>query len=268
MSAGSKEIRGLAREVVGSVRVIAFGTSIVAPAISVVALLVVVVAYAGFASPLVVLITFAGSLCCAFSIAEFARRVPSAGWAYTYNSRGLGPAAGFLTGWMMVYAHALFVPAGVALTSTYASDLIQDAAHVAIGPWLLFPVILAAVAVAAYAGVRTSSSADLLLVAGEMAVIAARAITILVKIGPAHYSAAVFSPASSPNAAPGLPGPTYTCGTCEAATCTCNTNCGQNTCPATCPATCTNTCPNTCANTCKTYCKSGHLQHLYLQLHV
>jgi amino acid transporter len=199
MSAVSQETRGLARDVVGSARVIAFGTSIVAPAVSVVALLVIVVAYAGFASPLVVLITFVGSLCCALSIGEFARRVPSAGWAYTYNSRGLGPAAGFLTGWMMVYAYALFVPAGVALTSTYGSDLVKDATHATIGPWVLFPVILAAVAGVAYLGIRTSSSADLVLVAGEMAVIAALAITILVKIGPAHYSAAVFSPASSPN---------------------------------------------------------------------
>jgi amino acid transporter len=37
------------------------------------------------------------------------------------------------------------------------------------------------------------------MVAGEMAVIAALAVTILVKVGPAHYSLAVFSPASSPN---------------------------------------------------------------------
>jgi amino acid transporter len=81
VSAGSQEGRGLARDVVGSARVIAFGTSIVAPAVSVVALLAVVVAYAGFASPLVVLITFVGSMCCALSIAEFTRRVPSAGWA-------------------------------------------------------------------------------------------------------------------------------------------------------------------------------------------
>jgi amino acid transporter len=36
------------------------------------------------------------------------------------------------------------------------------------------------------------------LVAGEMAVIAALAISVLVRIGPAHYSAAVLSPASSP----------------------------------------------------------------------
>jgi amino acid transporter len=199
MSAGRQETRGLARDVVGSARVTAFGTSLVAPGASAVTVLVVMVAYAGFASPLVVLITFVASLCCALSIGEFARRVPAAGWAYTYNSRGLGPAAGFLTGWMMLYVYATFAPAAVALTSTYASDLIQDAAHVTIAPWVLFPVILAVVALAAYLGIRISSSADLMLVAGEMAVIAALAITILVKIGPAHYSAAVFSPASSPD---------------------------------------------------------------------
>ena len=47
------------------------------------------------------LITFAGSLCCALSIGQFAGRLPSAGWAYTYNSRGLGPAA-------MIYGFTAF----------------------------------------------------------------------------------------------------------------------------------------------------------------
>ena len=200
MRAGSDEAtRGLARGIVGSARVTAFGTSIVAPAVSVISVVIVMMSYAGFASPLVVLITFAGSLCCALSIAEFARRVPSAGWAYTYNSRGLGRTAGFLTGWMMIFVYAMFVPGGVALTSAYASILLAREGHVTIAPWVLFLVILAAVVLLAYLGIRTSSSADLLLVAGEMAVIAALAITILSKIGPAHYSAAVFSPASVPS---------------------------------------------------------------------
>ncbi len=60
-------------------------------------------------------------------------------------------------------------------------------------------MILAAVALVAYQGIGTSASVDLLLVAGEMTVIAALAITILVKVGPAHYSLTVFSPASSPH---------------------------------------------------------------------
>jgi len=121
MGVSGLEARGLAHGIVGSARVIAFGTSIVAPAASVITVLVVMMGYAGFASPLVVLIAFAGSLCCAASIAEFARRVPSAGWSYTFNSRGLGRAAGFLTGWMMIFGYAVFVPAGVALTSAYGS---------------------------------------------------------------------------------------------------------------------------------------------------
>ena len=120
MMAGDDEAGGLARGVVGSARTIAFGTSIVAPSASAATVLVLVVAYAGFASPLVVLITFAGSLCCALSIGQFAGCRRPVG--YTYNSRGLGPAAGFLTGWM-VFAYALFVPAGVGLTSAFGSQL-------------------------------------------------------------------------------------------------------------------------------------------------
>ena len=170
LDAKSHKTGGLARGVVGRVRVTAFGTSLVAPAVSVISVLIVMMSYAGFASPLVVLLTFAGSLCCALSIGQFAGRVPSAGWSYTYNSRGLGPAAGFLTGWMMVFGYAMFVPGGVALTSTYASILIAEEGHVTIAPWVLFVVILAAVALLAYLGIRISSSADLVLVAGEMAV--------------------------------------------------------------------------------------------------
>jgi len=200
MSASTQRAPGLARGVVGPARVTAFGTSIVAPAASVITALVLVVAYAGFAAPLVVLITFVASLCCALSIAEFARRVPSAGWAYTYNSRGLGRTAGFLTGWMMVFGYAMFVPAGIGLTSAYASQLLASELRVTVAPWALFLVILAVVSLAAYLGIGVSSWADLALVAGEMAVIAALAITILVKVGPAHYSAAAFSPASSPHA--------------------------------------------------------------------
>jgi amino acid transporter len=197
--AGRQAARGLAHGVVGSALVVTFGVSNVAPAGAVVGGLIIVVSYAGFASPLVVLIAFVASLCCASSIAEFAHRLPSAGSLYTYNSRGLGPTGGFLTGWMMIAAYALYVPAGIGLTSAYASQLVAYALHVTTDDWVLFLVILAAVVLVAYLGIRTSSSVDLLLVTGEVAVIAALAITILVKVGPAHYSAAVLSPASSPN---------------------------------------------------------------------
>jgi amino acid transporter len=199
MGAGGHEGSGLARGVVGPARVIAFGASNVAPAGSVVAGLVIVVSYAGFASPLVVLVAFAASMCCASSIAEFARRLPSAGSLYTYGSRGLGRTGGFLVGWMMVFAYVLYVPAGIALTSAYMSNLLAGALHVAVSARALFVVIAGAVALTAYLGIKTSSSMDLVLVVGEVAIIGALAITILVSIGPANYPVAVLSPASSPN---------------------------------------------------------------------
>jgi amino acid transporter len=199
MGADGHEGSGLARGVVGSARVVAFGASNVAPAGSVVAGLVIVVSYAGFASPLVVLIAFAASMCCASSIAEFARRLPSAGSLYTYSSRGLGRTGGFLTGWMMVFAYVLYVPAGISLTSAYTSQLLAGTVHVAVSAWALFVIIVGAVALVAYLGIKTSSSVDLVLVVGEVAVIAALAITILVSVGPADYSVSVLSPAASPN---------------------------------------------------------------------
>jgi hypothetical protein len=67
--ASNRQARRLARGAVGPARVLAFGVSNVAPAGAVVAGLVIVVSYAGFASPLVVLIAFAASRCCAGVIA-------------------------------------------------------------------------------------------------------------------------------------------------------------------------------------------------------
>jgi hypothetical protein len=79
---------------IGSARVTAFGVSNVAPSGAVVGGLVIVEGYAGFAAPLVVLIALVASLCCAVSIAEFARRLPSAGSLYTYTFGYLAGAAG------------------------------------------------------------------------------------------------------------------------------------------------------------------------------
>ena len=199
LNAGHEETTALAEGVVGPARLVAFGASTIAPAGAVVAGMVVLVSYAGFASPLVVLIAFGASLCCASSIAEFAARLPSAGSLYTFNTRGLGQTGGFLTGWMMAFAYALYVPAGISLTSVYLSLLLADSLHVSVSSSVLFLVVLGAVTLVAYLGIRTSSWLDLVLAIGEVAVFVALAITILAKVGPAHYSIAVFSPASSPH---------------------------------------------------------------------
>ena len=141
MNAGRYEPGGLAEGVVGSARLIAFGASTIAPAGAVVAGMVVLVSYAGFASPLVVLIAFGASLCCASSIAEFARRLPSAGSLYTFNSRGLGQTGGFLTGWMMGREHAL--PSVLATLSSRRTPVVSIASVAVVALLLGLPLTYA-----------------------------------------------------------------------------------------------------------------------------
>ena len=43
-------------------------------------------------------------------------------------------------GWPAGSSDALYVPAGIALTSAYAAQLVADTLHVTIGGWVLFPV--------------------------------------------------------------------------------------------------------------------------------
>ncbi len=78
MGGCSPEARGLAKGAAGSARVIAFGASNVAPAGAVVGGLVIVVAYAGFASPLVVLVAFAASRWAATGTTRYTRLIRGA----------------------------------------------------------------------------------------------------------------------------------------------------------------------------------------------
>src|SRR5579864_2181381 len=57
-------------------------------------------AFAGPAAPLAYLIAGVGSLCLAYVIVRFTRRMASAGGLYTYIARGLEPRSGFLGGWL------------------------------------------------------------------------------------------------------------------------------------------------------------------------
>jgi hypothetical protein len=158
MIADSDEAGGLARGVVGSARTIAFGTSIVAPSASAATVLVLVVAYAGFASPLVVLITFAGSLCCALSIGQFAcrlshRRTPVAaigclaaitlpiGLPLTYVYGGV-PTLGYLAGIGGLPVVLIYFTVNIAVIRAFRTEFRDE---FRLGPHLLIPAAASAV---------------------------------------------------------------------------------------------------------------------------
>src|SRR5262249_7539179 len=186
----------LAHNSIGLGRVIGFTAGFIGPAASIVLGLVVTFSITGFATPFVVLVALIGALLTGASIAEFARRTPSAGGLYTYNVRGLGHPGGFITGWLLFFAYMVYVPGGVGAAASFFTAFFHDAFSVNISENIFFFIALALVAGLAYRGISASSQVDLTLLAIEVLVILALAITILGHSG-SHFTLSSFDPAKS-----------------------------------------------------------------------
>ncbi|QBD76570.1 APC family permease [Ktedonosporobacter rubrisoli] len=152
---------------------------------------------AGAAAPLAYLVAGVASLCLAYVIIRFTRRMASAGGIYTYIAQGLGPQAGFLGGWMYGGAFAVGISFTLAISSLFFETLLS---HAGISlPWFaIFCVLLIALFAFAFFDIRLSTRTQLLVSAiGTLAVLAL-AIIIVARGGASGLSLAPFSPARLP----------------------------------------------------------------------
>src|SRR5579875_1964426 len=81
---------------------------------------------AGAAAPLAYLVVGLASLCLAYIIIRFTRRIASAGSVYTYIAQGLGPQAGFIGGWMYAGAFAIGISFVLAIASSFLASLFAN----------------------------------------------------------------------------------------------------------------------------------------------
>jgi len=150
----------LQKDSIGPGRVIAFTAAFMGPAASIALGLVAAISFAGFATPFVVLLSFIGAMLAANSVAQLSRKLPSAGSFYTYNASILGSKAGFVSGWMMVFAYILWVPSGIGAVGTFGSEFFSDAFGWSIDENVLLVIVLAVVALLAFRGIATSTAVD------------------------------------------------------------------------------------------------------------
>src|SRR5918999_4745810 len=93
-----------------------------APATALALGLIVVISFSGPALPFFLVVALGLCLCVAASLGQMAKHVPSAGGWYAYVARGIGPKAGFMVGWLYLFA----IPAGLTLILLSLAFVAQD----------------------------------------------------------------------------------------------------------------------------------------------
>ncbi|QBD75864.1 APC family permease [Ktedonosporobacter rubrisoli] len=159
---------------------------------------------AGYALPFALLLAIVVAALVASAIGAFAQKIPTAGFAYTFNTHGFGKRGGFLSGWILVFAYAMVGPMLLAAIGELTAQFFQTQWNLAIPWWaitIIFAVIVWGIGVL---GVSRSATTALIFLALEVGVMLALFGTILGKGGAQGISLAPFNPANASGGISGL----------------------------------------------------------------
>jgi amino acid transporter len=150
------------------------------------------------------IITVVSALLIATAIAEFSKKLPTAGFAYTYITRTFGARAGFVGGWVVLAAYLPLVSLLLAASGLLIHDIFDR--HIGINvPWYVGTIVSGiTVLVIGNLGIRRSVRTVLLLLGFEVIVMLGLFGTIIFTGGADGNSLAPFSPTHSPEALTGL----------------------------------------------------------------
>ncbi|MFI1581654.1 APC family permease [Embleya sp. NPDC020630] len=159
---------------------------------------------AGYALPLAIVLAMVASLLVANTIAAFARKLPAAGFAYTYNSHGFGKSGGFLSGWLLLLTYGMVGPMLFAALGGYSHDFLDSQFDIRV-PWQVMSLAFAAVVWGVNSlGVSSSAKTALIFLVLEVGVLLGLAGVILGDGGDSGLSVAPFNPANSIDGFSGL----------------------------------------------------------------
>src|SRR4051812_15332976 len=188
----------------GAVGAAAIAMAFMGPATSVFFNTPLAAAAAGYALPLAILLAMVVCLLVASVIASFARKLPTAGFAYTFNTHGFGRRGGFLSGWLLLLAYGMVGPMLLSAIGSFSSTFFEDQFHWNVPWWSLTLVYGAAIWVISALGVSQSAKTALIFLVLEVGVMVALFALILGKGGADGVSLAPLSPGASAGGISGL----------------------------------------------------------------
>jgi amino acid transporter len=157
----------------------------------------------GAALPLLFLIGAIAAFFVANTAIEFSKRLPSAGSFYTFNSQSMGPAIGFLTGWLYFGGWAIFTPGVFSAIGTLTESYLATTYHITV-PWQAISVVLVFIMfVLTLRGIRTTLLVDGTLLAIEVILFGIVCLIAIAAAGSGN-SLTYFQPSSSASGIQGL----------------------------------------------------------------
>ncbi len=182
---------------------IALSAAAMAPVLAVVLNAPAAAAAAGGALPLSFLIAFIAAALVGNTVVQFARRLPSAGSFYTFNSQGLGPAAGFFTGWLFWIGYAVLAPGLFGAFGAFVHDYVVGTFGVEVHWWIFSLAAMAVILGLSLRSIKASVNVDLALLSIEVLIFVVLAV---IAISTAHHgnTVAVFLPSMSPTGFTGV----------------------------------------------------------------
>src|SRR6266571_324651 len=196
----------LLRNAIGLPGVLFQSITTMAPASAVAFSLGAAIPFAGGALPLAVVLALVVCAFIAFNIGQFAKYLPSAGGYFTYVSRGLGPQAGWMTGWLFSLTYLLIVPLQLLVLGPVMDSAVQQYFHLSFGAagWAVWAMFFAVIVFGlTYSGIKISADTSVVLGAIEISIFVLLSIWLIATAGSGN-TAATFNPASSLE--PGLGG--------------------------------------------------------------
>lgn len=152
-------------------------------------------AHMGYGLPLGTLLALVVCLALAGTIGAFSRRMPTAGFAYTFNTRAFGRGGGFQSGWLLGLAYLAVGPMLFAAIGSFGSDFLRANLHISLNWWIISLAIIGIVFFIGTLGLQRSVETAVVFLVLEVCVMMALFITILAK---GHgLSLAPFSPSHS-----------------------------------------------------------------------
>lgn len=151
---------------------------------------------AGLNLPLSMLMALVACLIVANTISQFARKVPSAGFALSFNARAFGPTGGTFTGLLLLLGYVMVAPMLLSAIGYFTSDFIVTLTKVDIPWWILSILYAAVIWFINSRGIAESARAALIFLVIEVGVLLGLFGTILGHGGDSGLSAAPFIPSA------------------------------------------------------------------------